>query len=151
MRRVDRPAQRADDEGTTLVRRPVRSAPRSEAHARPAPARPAATPRPEPKQEPRGSFDLGAWVHGMMNRAAETPSEPFKQGVVRREPAASPRAPERSLDNQGLARWAFGLVDRTEEAPAPRAAGPRPSAKRKALTMPDLFDGGAVPPCLQDD
>jgi hypothetical protein len=84
----------------------------------------------------------------MMNRAAETPSEPFKQGVVRRDPAAAPRAPERSLDDRGLARFAFGLADRAEEAPP---AKPRPAPKRRALTMPDLFDGGAVPPCLQDD
>ena len=138
-----RPAQRVDRGGTTLARRPVRSSQRTE--AQPAPVRPAPPPA---KQEPRGSFDLGAWVHGIVSqRNDDTPSEPFKQGVVRRD------RPERSLDDKSLASWAFGLAPKSDEVPAPRATAPvqRPSTKRKALTMPDLFDAGAVPPCLRDD
>ncbi|MCO5170511.1 MAG: hypothetical protein M9894_29605 [Planctomycetes bacterium] len=105
----------------------------------------------------------------MVPRPEETPAEPFRQGLIRREPAAPPRAesaprptppaapaPPRPAANPrpgtfDLAAWVFGLVPRSDDdgpAPPPRRS---PPPKRKALTMPDLFEGGAMPPCLEDD
>lgn len=131
-------------------------------------------PRPALKVE---RFDLGAWVFGIVPRPEETPAEPFRQGLLRREPpprrpapgtpAAPPPSPAPSpapppppaptpppCPRPGgfdLASWVFGLVPRGDDEPEkPRRPLP-PPPRRKALTMPDLFEGGAAPPCLDDD
>src|SRR5690606_31837520 len=100
---------------------PRRQEPTSPALRRPEPTPPAqqAPREPEPtrRPEPRGQFDLAAWVFGLV-------------------PARDPDAPPTSTSTS---------------APAPAARRPARPPARKALTMPDLFEGAPVPPCLDDD
>lgn len=72
------------------------------------------------------------------------------------KPAGTPHAGERGRFD--LTAWVFGLVPQRSEPgvgdPAPAAGAARrtaPAPKRKALTMPDLFEQPATPPCLRDD
>lgn len=237
--------------GTTVMQRPRRAADRPAAppanEGAPGVRREGAgrSRREEERAAPRGRgevFDLSAWVFGIVANA-DTPAEPFRQGLLRRDPPAprsrqaargpaaasepprtspgpqapagpadparrvppagreptrgalsrpaeaarrappSPPAGERSgtftrptvhrtsapevsaaegeparrRERFDLGAWVFGMVqplERTPDAPtnvaALRRRRPAPPA-RKALTLPDLFDGAAVPPCLRDD
>src|SRR6185503_4483777 len=49
---------------------------------------------PRPPRQPAGRLDLGAWVESVLPRPDHTPSEPFKQGVIRRP--TPPRPADRS-------------------------------------------------------
>lgn len=155
-----------------MIARPRR--PRDEG-AGPDPARTcssgAGAPAPRPARA-SGDFDLAAWVHGIVGRLDDTPAEPFKQrrfsappaeeaaaAPTPAQPAAATRPPPRAERPRfDLTGWVYGLVPQRSEpgvdAPAPSPGAARrsaPAPKRKALTMPDLFDQPATPPCLRDD
>lgn len=114
--------------------------------------------REEPRARHRGDRDPGAHRQPAA-RPAAAPAPPAPP-----PPAPSPRTAEPRPARRGstrgsfdLAAWVFGLVPRTDDepvaAPEPtRARPPRPRPPaRRPLTMPDLFEGAPVPPCLDDD
>ncbi len=154
--------------GTTLVKRPARS------------GKPAGAASSAPARRPGEAFDLAAWVHGIAPLVEDLPTDlPADQPMVRvpaepvvrapvrapapsapsaraEEPAPAPR-PAARRDRFDLAAWVFGVARQVEPTPATptKLAGLRrgPSAPpaRKPVTLPDLFEGAAVPPCLRDD
>lgn len=112
---------------------------------RESPARKPAADAPDARRAP---FDLTAWVHDLVPRVEETPVE-----------APRPRVAARREQPFDLSAWVHGVAPRAElTPPVPtnvaalrRQARPAPAPARKALTLPDLFEGPAVPPCLEDE
>jgi hypothetical protein len=154
--RQDRAEGRSHERGgTTLVRRPT-PAPGERRAAPPPPAPPPTPVRAAPPVRPQaassapsgprrnGEFDLSAWARELAPRV-DAPA-----------PAPAPPPSRARRETFDLSAWVQGLTRPLEETPAePFRTGlikrTPPPPKRKAITMNDLFDGPAVPPCLQDD
>lgn len=151
--RPGEPVRRRDDDRFDLAAWVRGIAPLVDERADEEPVAPRREPPHRKADARREPFDLTAWVHGLVPRVDEGRREEAR--VEARRPRAAVRR-----EPFDLTAWVHGIARRVDE-PTPaaptnvaalrRPARPAAPPARKPLTLPDLFEGPAVPPCLEDE